>query len=147
MAGRRSSTHEPPLWIDPSKETYFITVNCQERGVNKLCEATASERIFESVRHRNATGIWFVRIFLLMPDHAHSLISFPPEKRMSDIIRDWKRWTSRLCDITWQRGWFDHRLRSDESEREKADYILNNPVRAGLIEDKEKWPWVWMPER
>jgi len=35
--------------------------------------------------------------------------------------------------IKWQRDFFEHRLRSDESWREKADYILANPVRKGLV--------------
>jgi len=44
--------------------------------------------------------------------------------------------------INWQRDFFDHRLRGDEGWREKSDYILQNPVRAGLIEKYEDWPYV-----
>jgi hypothetical protein len=36
----------------------------------------------------------------------------------------WKRWTARQMGIEWQRDFFEHRLRSDESLREKTDYIL-----------------------
>jgi hypothetical protein len=31
--------------------------------------------------------------------------------------------------------------------REKADYILHNPVRAGLVSRWDEWPWKWMPPR
>jgi hypothetical protein len=41
----------------------------------------------------------------------------------------------------WQRDFFDHRLRDDESFEEKAAYILNNPVRAGLVNRFEDWPY------
>ena len=39
----------------------------------------------------------------------------------------------------WQRGFFDHLLRSEESYEEKRDYVLNNPVRAGLVEKSKDW--------
>ena len=43
----------------------------------------------------------------------------------------------------WQEGFFDHRLRHDESLEEKTYYIRMNPVRAGLIEKPETWPYVF----
>jgi len=30
--------------------------------------------------------------------------------------------------------------------RKKADYILQNPVRAALVEDWQSWPHVWIAE-
>ena len=37
----------------------------------------------------------------------------------------------------WQKGLFDHVLRSGESYDEKWDYVRENPVRAGLVQDWE----------
>jgi putative transposase len=37
-------------------------------------------------------------------------------------------------------------LRREESLQQKVDYILNNPVRAGLAEKPEDWPYVWFPD-
>jgi hypothetical protein len=36
---------------------------------------------------------------------------------------------------------FEHRLQGDESLDEKAGYILENPVRAGLVAKPEDWPY------
>lgn len=47
--------------------------------------------------------------------------------------------------INWQRDFFDHRLRGDEGWREKATTSLQNPVRTGLIEKYEDWPYVLLP--
>lgn len=44
-------------------------------------------------------------------------------------------------DPIWQRGFFDHVLRSDESYREKWEYVLANPVRAGLVLQVGAWPY------
>lgn len=78
-----------------------------------------------------------------MPDHVHALLRFPAESSMTKTIRDWKRWTSRKLGVPWQDGFFDHRLRQDESVSEKTAYILHNPVRAGLVKNAEAWPHVY----
>ena len=56
----------------------------------------------------------------------------------------WKEYTAKRLGLHWQRDFFDHRLRTDESFREKADYILMNPVRAGLCKSPGEWPHVWI---
>jgi len=70
------------------------------------------------------------------------LVSIDGEAALSNLIRDFKRITAKTVGIHWQRDFFDHRLRHDESEGEKAEYILQNPIRAGLIEADEDWPYV-----
>jgi putative transposase len=83
-----------------------------------------------------------------MPDHVHALISFPPSgKTMKQVIETWKEWTTKQLSIDWQRDFFEHRLRDEASWREKADYILQNPVRRGLVDRAEDWPYVYFPER
>ena len=62
---------------------------------------------------------------------------------MSRVIGAWKRFTARTAAVQWQRNFFDHRLRGDESVDEKLEYILRNPVRAGLIKSGEQWPFLW----
>ena len=41
----------------------------------------------------------------------------------------------------WQRRFFDHVLRSDESYAQKWNYVRENPVRAGLVAKAEDWPY------
>ena len=41
----------------------------------------------------------------------------------------------------WQREYFDHVLRSDESYSEKWDYVRENPVRAGLVRSANDWSY------
>ena len=69
------------------------------------------------------------------------LVGIPGDTRLSDLIRDFKRITARTAKIDWQRNFFDHRLRHDESESEKAAYIRCNPVRPGLIEHHDQWQY------
>ncbi len=43
----------------------------------------------------------------------------------------------------WQAESFDHVLRSSESLDAKIIYLLENPVRAGLVRDWVEYPWLW----
>jgi putative transposase len=141
---RKHLPHEIPLWVDPSKEIYFITINCQKRGLNQLARTEIAQSLFETVRHRQEKCLWWPHLFLLMPDHLHALMSFPPsDKPLKLVVTKWKEWTAKQIGIDWQGDFFEHRLRREESRRQKADYILANPVRAGLVALPEEWPFVY----
>jgi putative transposase len=99
-------------------------------------------RVVGFVQFYHLRSDWYVPIFLLMPDHFHALIAPAPDKDFSKLIGDWKRFVTSRHKIRWQKNFFDHRLRSDESWEEKAEYIRMNPVRAGLMTEGEAWPYV-----
>jgi putative transposase len=85
---------------------------------------------------------------LLMPDHVHLLASFPEAgKQMQTVVSKWKEWTAKEIGIRWQRDFFERRLWREESLREKADYILLNPVRAGFVSRPDDWPFVFIPQQ
>src|SRR5437016_2522595 len=108
--------------------TYFITICCQKRGVNQLCRSEAAELLFETARQYHASQQWYLKLLLLMPDHLHMLIGVSGDANLSNLVRDFKRIAARKGRIKWQRNFFDHRLRHDESETEKYEYIRQNPV-------------------
>ena len=139
---KQSLPHDMPLWIKPEEHIYFVTIVCRERLTNQLALPGVAPRIFETVRHRHKRGQWWPHIFLLMTDHIHALISFPHAKQtLQNVVSKWKEWVAKEIGIVWQRDFFEHRLRHDESHRQKADYILQNPVRKGLVSKVEDWPF------
>ena len=144
---RKRLPHDVPSWVNPQNEVYFISVNCRDRTSNQLATAEAASGLFETVVHRQKLKLWWPHLFLIMPDHIHSLMSFPPSRKtMKEIVETWKEWTSKQLHIEWQRDFFEHRLRDEKSRRQKADYILQNPVRRGLVERAEDWPYVYFAE-
>jgi putative transposase len=50
--------------------------------------------------------------------------------------------TVNISSPHWQKGFFDHVLRSSESYSEKWNYVRQNPVRAGLVKDWRDWPFI-----
>jgi REP element-mobilizing transposase RayT len=91
---------------------------------------------------------------VIMPDHVHLLFT---------ALRDAEGWTFTLpkilraikgtsarsinkllgsCGPVWQDESFDHVLRGNESFVETVEYIRQNPVRKGLVEKPEDYPWL-----
>jgi putative transposase len=146
VPNRKRLPHDVPLWIDPQQEIYFLTFSCAQRGGNQLARPDLAPRFFETIQFRQEHGLWWCHLFLLMPDHAHALMSFPPSgKCLQAVISKWKEWTAKDLDIEWQRDFFEHRLRGEVQRREKANYILANPIRKSLVADARAWPFVWFP--
>jgi len=50
----------------------------------------------------------------------------------------------KISGPLWGQESFDHVLRSDESPEQKRDYIRQNPVRRGLVQAPEDYPWLWL---
>jgi putative transposase len=126
---------------------YFITICCQRRGSNELCLEDSAKALFDTARIYHERARWNLDLLLLMPDHLHALIGIDGRDSLSQLIRDYKRITAKMAGIRWQRNFFDHRLRRDESLVEKFAYMCQNPVRAGLIGNEQDWPYVFIPGR
>jgi putative transposase len=139
---RQRLFHTPPPWIG-SRAVYFITLCCAKRRTNQLARTEPFSVIAEAMQHYMTAEKLWAHLVLAMPDHVHALISFPRQEQMAGVIRNWKRFVAKQAGITWQDGFFDHRLRDHENFEQKAHYIRMNPVRAGLISQPEKWAFVW----
>ena len=144
--GRKILWHDPPSWVNPATSDYFSTICCRQRGRNQCCLPPVSDLLLSSARFYHEKGKWFLPLFLLMPDHIHMLASFGREHDMNAVIKSWKSYTARNAGIHWQDGFFEHRLRATESVEEKAEYILLNPVRVGLVGIEPAWPYLFVPD-
>ena len=141
---RKHLDHVSPFWVTESP-TYFITICTEPKGQNQLCIPAVGAEILAAISNYHERDRWFCHLAVLMPDHVHFLLSFPDIPNYSRTVGEWKKWLVKRCNISWQENLFDHRIRNEEHDRWKADYILHNPVRAGLVEKWEDWPYKWMP--
>lgn len=124
--------------VEPS---YFITLCTADRlPVLDNPEVFARVRSFveSSMKHY---GI-YVNSYVLMPDHIHLLITIggSSEVMLGTWVKAFKALVS-LRRFKWQSGFFDHVLRSSESCSEKWEYIRMSPVRAGLAQHPDEWPY------
>jgi REP-associated tyrosine transposase len=85
--------------------------------------------------------------YVIMPDHIHLFVCGDAEFDLTAWFQLLKPHLSKAVvrpaseDPIWQRGFFDHVLRSDESYGQKWNYVRENPVRAGLVKSAEAWPY------
>jgi putative transposase len=88
-----------------------------------------------------------VLAYCFMPDHLHTLLEGQAERADFRLYMhafkqrsafNWKRAYGRPL---WERSYFEHVLRDDESATTVARYIVDNPVRAGLIASPADYPF------
>ncbi|MBE7219603.1 MAG: transposase [Caulobacteraceae bacterium] len=138
--------HNAPPWVGPGSVFHLrLRAECNQTG--PLTKPPLADALLESARFYHDTRRWWFDAVVLMPDHLHALIAFPEPAKMSTVIGNWKRWHTRRHGVQWQDGYFDHRIRDEGGNaqfKSKLEYILNNPVKAGLCERPEDWPWrIW----
>ena len=142
--------HRVPYWVEPGALFHIRIGLDRERQQRTLIEPSLAPALLDSAMSYEGNMRWHITLFLLMPDHVHAVLSFPRDKSMSEVIRDWKRFHSRTYRVMWQQGYFDHRLRPDERGAQfsaKLNYIRQNPVAAGFCARAEDWPWLIDPFR
>jgi putative transposase len=98
---------------------------------------------------------WHVYALTIMPDHAHILaqplqIDVDRWHSLSEVLHSVKRHTARLINAQrqqtgslWQSETFDRIIRNGGEYDEKATYIFNNAVKAGLVEDGWEYDGFW----
>jgi REP element-mobilizing transposase RayT len=143
----------------PGAPVYFITA-CAEGRARVLADRAIAEVLVEAWRYSYEAHGWMIGRYLVMPDHVHFLASPGPDtaRELSVFVGCWKRTTTiRIRKLqaaghrrmprpterpfAWQKEFFDHLLRSEESHAQKWEYIRQNPVRAGLVTDPDEWPY------
>ena len=82
-----------------------------------------------------------------MPDHLHFLATGAETACLPHFISAFKQKSSHefkrmYKQHLWQRSYYDHVLRKEESLENIGLYILNNPVRAGFVDDFKKYEFV-----
>ena len=87
---------------------------------------------------------------VVMPDHVHLVLAPFPEWSLEFVVGRIKSVSARRINAArhtkghvWQHESFDHLLRLGESGRKKALYVCENPVRAGLADSPDDYPWIW----
>lgn len=84
--------------------------------------------------------------YVIMPNHVHILAEPIAPHSLSEIIKCWKSVTAReISRISghpghiWMKEYWDRFIRDDEHFRNALNYILENPVKAGLVTRVQDW--------
>ncbi|MGD0220848.1 MAG: transposase [Terriglobia bacterium] len=121
-------------------ETYLDrgTGECWMRRDDVAALVANALQHFEGTRYRLAA--WCV-----MPNHVHTVVEPLPGYELPRIVHSWKSFTANRANLLigrtgqfWQPEPYDHLIRDEEDFGRQVEYVLSNPVRAGL----RNWKWV-----
>jgi REP element-mobilizing transposase RayT len=97
-----------------------------------------------------------LRAAVVMPDHVHMIFTPLVNQNamevysLAEIMNAIKGASSHLLNKTlarkgrvWQPESFDHVVRSSEGLDAKIQYLLDNPVRQGLVQHWTDYRWLW----
>lgn len=125
---------------------------------NKFCAEIVAEnwKYFDSKHYE-------LFAYVIMPNHVHLLVKTFEEYPIGGLVKTWKSFSAKairklfreggadyqpalpailLNDKPfWQREYWDRFVRDEKHFNSSINYILENPVKAGLVNSWQDWPW------
>jgi putative transposase len=139
-----------PHWENPGS-VYFITFKTVE-GVR--LSGPAKDITFSSIKF-HAGKKYKLYCCAVMETHAHAILqpleeSADTHYSLSQIMHSIKSYSSHeIQKLTNSNGniWLDENydriIRDDDDFLEKMQYIINNPLKAGLVDNSEEYNWLY----
>ena len=91
-----------------------------------------------------ATG-WLMGRYVILPDHLHFFAAATENDiKYDNWVTYWKSLFSKRYgnpECRWLTGHWDTRMRNERVYEDKWEYVRWNPVRHGLVQTPEDWPW------
>jgi putative transposase len=115
-----------------------------------------ADLFIEVLRAYMRSGKIIVHDFVVMPNHVHILMTIPGDmtiERAMQLIKGGFSFRANkelgFCGEIWQRGFSDVRIVDELSFQQHREYLYNNPVKAGLVNSTEEYPFgsVYLKER
>ncbi len=141
-AGRKHPIHQPVHERFNTPIIVFLTV-CSKKRKPIFANAQAHHALRDAWdRAEN----WLVGRYMIMPEHIHLFCA--PVLLVPETLQGWiscwksnaaRHWPRREDAPIWQRHFWDTQLRRGESYDAKWNYVVENPVRAGLVKQSEDW--------
>ena len=121
-------------------------------GPDWLGRPEVAALVAESLHSRDGQ-VYDLDTFCIMPNHVH--VVFTPLRREDEtyealpaIMQGLKGSTAYQANLLlgrrgsfWQHESYDHGVRDEGERRRIIAYVLNNPVKAGLVQHWQDWPW------
>jgi putative transposase len=129
-----------------SESTYFITANVADK--KSLLQTERSAGLFIDVLyHYRSEKKFLLHEFVVMTDHFHLLLtpSGITLERCMQLVKGGFSFRAKRAfgwkDAIWQTSFVDRRIRDAEEYAKYRQYIRNNPLRRGLAQKPEDFPF------
>jgi len=142
-----------PHW-ESEGSTYFITFRVVRNVNEPFRNAVTNSRSGKLAMIIEESIFWgfglryLLDAYVVMPDHVHIILHPFRDVTLATILKGIKGFTAREINKVlnrkgsfWQDESMDHLIRNPEDWLEKFNYIHDNPVKAGLIDKPEDYPF------
>ena len=141
-------------------QTYFKNINDLLNDSNNKSDFLQNPRMATIVA--NTLKFWdnkriTLYAFSIMPNHVHTIMEVYKtdeqgnELYLAEILESIKKFSARECNKVlhrsgrfWQHESFDRIIRNREDLYYTINYILDNPVKAGLCKKRKNWKWSYV---
>ncbi len=127
---------------------YYVTKCLFDKSYPVLANEANANILISSLDWLRKQEIIKIGGFVVMPDHYHAIIGLTEKKTLGQVMESLDKFTARRINSFlnnkgkfWQEGFFDHCNRNLVEYRGTLEYIHQNPVRKGLVEIAENWPY------
>ena len=131
----------------------FFFVTCRLFPRRRVLLASEFARWARVIHARRQKHGFLLTAWVFLPDHWHAILfpRFPAS--ISRVMESIKVGSTlhinadrKESGLLWQPRFFDRARRSVKEYHEKVEYLHLNPVRAGLVQRAEDWPWSSVPD-
>ncbi len=139
--------------VSTPRQIYLVTATTHKRQpfFADFLSACAAARCFEDKKILRDSSLL---CWVLMPDHAHWLIELGDNDTLSQLMNRLKSASGRHANqvrdnvgALWGSAYHDRVLRREDDAYKTACYVINNPLRAGLVSglgDYPFWNAAWL---
>ena len=128
-------------------DVHFITWSCYRRQPH-LGTAARRDLLLRVLEHAQRRHRFQVVGYVIMPEHAHLLMTEPTDGNPSVVLKVVKeRFTlmlrahERFVGPVWQKRFYDFNVCSAKKRVEKLRDLHRNPIIRGLVASAEDWSW------
>lgn len=127
------------------KRIYFITI-CSFDGKELFKKPQTVDWLLEKLKECGKIHGFINYAYCFMPDHVHFLLEGDEGSNLIAMVKKFKQLTGYYYKKEtgkglWQKSYYDHILRKEEDIVQVVRYILENPVRKGLVRQAEEYPF------
>ena len=150
LSSQESSRSQLPQLKSLREELSQIQDTIIEPALNKghgsclFHDLKNAEILANALRHFDGKR-YHILAWCVMPNHAHAVLKLAPGEQLDKVLHSWKSFTSHEINkhngtngSIWQKESYDHLIRDGDDLRNQVGYVLDNPIKAGLVD----WKWV-----
>lgn len=133
--------------IESPGRSYLLTFRLHDRDMRWLRRPKVASKVEGILLYRHRVD-YDLYAWCIMPDHVHLVLLPLNQRPLSSILHRIKSYSANQCNALlsrtgafWREETHDSVLYSDQEREAAVEYLVLNPVRAGLCERAEDWRW------